>query len=412
MNRLPISTIVLALLVFIVYLMITPLYSHMYDASCWRNWIGIISEKGLGHCYESDINYLPGHLYIFKLLLLILPSAQYLQNHLIILKYISLLFDFGGALLIASLAENSRTQILLFLSIVLNISFLHNSMLWGQFDSVFTFFAFAFILAALRQKQLMSFLLYIVALNFKFQAILFFPLFFLLHVYQFILTPKPKKLLLNVGILCVFQAVILLPWILAHSTNKILDVFHTLGGGYNYISVYAGNLWYLMVPGDLRWTGDSIIWMGLTLKSWGQIMSLSFLILSLFPSMLAIFTYLKSKKRILDQEIIFAIGALSVMAFFFFNTQMHERYTYPAFLFLAAYCYRSSQWWIYIVFSIAYFLNNEFSLGFFHLKGMMADFNFQQVSKLYLFVILNLLIAMYWKVIKTKKNQRSIVESN
>ena len=53
---------------------------------------------------------------------------------------------------------------------------------------------------------------------------------------------------------------------------------------------------------------------------------------------------------------------LSILGFFFFNTQMHERYSHPAMLMAFLYGILNKNYWIYGITSIAYFLNMEKTL--------------------------------------------------
>lgn len=71
------------------------------------------------------------------------------------------------------LSLRKNVQIGLFLALILNISYLHNTIFWGQFDTVFSFFVFASVVAAVRNRLLGSAVLFLISLNFKFQAILF-----------------------------------------------------------------------------------------------------------------------------------------------------------------------------------------------------------------------------------------------
>jgi hypothetical protein len=51
--------------------------------------------------------------------------------------------------------------------------------------------------------------------------------------------------------------------------------------------------------------------------------------------------------------------ALIPLLFFFFNTQMHERYSHPALIFLAVYAILYNRPLVFILGSIAYFLNMQ-----------------------------------------------------
>ncbi len=152
-----------------------PHTGHIYDMSCWANWANFISQNGLQNVYSSDANYLPLHLYELKMYTLFFSDYTSILSNIYKLKFITLLFDVGGALVVASFVENKWKQSLTVAILLLNPAFIHNSYFWGQFDSVFTFFILLLLISVLRNRIFYSFLFFIIALNFKFQAIVFLP---------------------------------------------------------------------------------------------------------------------------------------------------------------------------------------------------------------------------------------------
>ena len=372
MNKIHPSTYIVAGIFFILYLILTPVRGHVYDMGCWKVWLEHIYAKGLGHSYEGVINYLPLHLYEFKIVTLLFHSREYAYDHIHFFKYFTLIFDFASALLLASFSSRKNVQIGLFLALILNISYLHNTIFWGQFDTVFSFFVFASVVAAVRNRLLGSAVLFLISLNFKFQAILFFPLLFLIFIYQMPLKMDWKKIIYGALIVIFTQVIIIIPWILSGTSAAFINVLKGLFGLYTYVFPVCRKC-----------------------LVWGLIMLSVFLLITLIPLISSVWTKWKNKSAQLPVESVFAIGALSVMAFFFFNTQMHERYTFPAFLFIAAYCYYTRYWWIYVLFSIAYFLNNEKMLDFFHLNTKSSWFDMPTIAKIYLLVILCLLIPLF-----------------
>ena len=104
-----------------------------------------------------------------------------------------------------------------------------------------------------------------------------------------------------------------------------------------------------------------------------------------------------------DLEDAAGLLGLSVLAFFFFSTQMHERYTFPAFYFIAFIALQSRWWWLFGVFSMAYLLNNERALPHF-LNGVTYDpVESPAVAVLYLIVLVSVLVRLWMP-----KNQRCV----
>jgi hypothetical protein len=104
---------------------------------------------------------------------------------------------------------------------------------------------------------------------------------------------------------------------------------------------------------------------------------------------IAIYKKLFLRKVItVDMAHILLIGALLPVLFFFFNTQMHERYPHPAFLFITAYSFLRTRYFLYIIFSIAYFLNLEKALRAFDLHYNAFIFGNRFIAGLYLITII------------------------
>jgi hypothetical protein len=85
---------------------------------------------------------------------------------------------------------------------------------------------------------------------------------------------------------------------------------------------------------------------------------------------------------------ILLVGALIPLLFFFFNTQIHERYSHPAFLFIIAFSFLRKRYFLYIIFSIAYFLNLEKALRAFDLHYSTFIFGNRFIAGLYLITII------------------------
>jgi hypothetical protein len=84
------------------------------------------------------------------------------------------------------------------------------------------------------------------------------------------------------------------------------------------------------------------------------------LFLIVFPLLKKYFEhYVKGMRLDFPLEKVFLLSALTASVFFYFNTQMHERYFHPALVSLAAYTFLTSNYFPFVLGSIAYFLNME-----------------------------------------------------
>jgi hypothetical protein len=94
-------------------------------------------------------------------------------------------------------------------------------------------------------------------------------------------------------------------------------------------------------------------------------------------------------------------AAVISLSFFFFNTQMHERYSHPAMIFLFFYAAFSKQFGPYILVSIAYLLNMERILLYFTVPHHTVIFSPEFSAALFLAGLLWLYFRIYrdgiWK---------------
>jgi len=86
---------------------------------------------------------------------------------------------------------------------------------------------------------------------------------------------------------------------------------------------------------------------------------------------------------------------LCVLGFFFFNTQMHERYSHPAMLLAFLYGVLRRDYWLFGLTTLAYFLNMEAVLQFFSLDYSAFYFQKMFVASLFLLTIVLGLYKLY-----------------
>jgi hypothetical protein len=128
--------------------------------------------------------------------------------------------------------------------------------------------------------------------------------------------------------------------------------------------MHAYNYWYLMQWDNAELpslTSDKNLWMGVTYKTWGLLMFFGASLLTLLPLLLKTINKTMQGNRFAfaDAEQFFLTTALIAVIFFYFPTQMHERYSHPALLFAGAYFVLSKRWVIFLFISYAYMMNLE-----------------------------------------------------
>jgi Gpi18-like mannosyltransferase len=340
---------------FVLIVFLLPSSGHPYDMLCWHTWTRGIFENGLKECYQlPGLNYNPLFLYIMMVFGKFQGSVQKIDENMIYLKAVVLLFDFAGIYLVVNFFRKNNITVWAALLILINIAYLYNTVIWGQVDCIHTNLVLAAILAAFYRKSVLSFLLLILAINMKLQAIIFVPVLFLITFRDIC----NLKTFLRIFLICVvFQLLILLPFIMYGKLHEVWNNNIRAIGTYPVASMNAFNLWYLLLSTDPMQTSDHIVFIGLTYKAWGLILFFLFSFITLLPLMIAV---LEQKLYDLQfYQMVFLSSFLIAIIFFYFNTEMHERYIHPAIILCGLYAIISSDYISYILLSVGYVLNLE-----------------------------------------------------
>ena len=351
------------------------------DIGCWKNWACAILDGGIGKAYQHpDINYHPLFLYVLKGYAILFGDQYGIYTHINILKCFVFLFDISAVALIAFYLKKLKLNPLLSLFILFNPAFWYDTILWGQIDTIHTFFCFAAIILILENKPIVGALIWVLALLVKLQAIIFVPLLAILLIPVYL--EKPNVLIKSIigGLMLIL--LFISPFIMNGEIHNLWRVVTGAVGSYPYISLHAYNFWHIIFPGkDLMWVSDQTNYFFMSLKNYGLLLYILALLFSLYPIGSFI---LKNKKSVaafsLSKEFIsmlFLSTGLICLDFFFFNTQMHERYVHPAILFFGIAAILSRKYIPFIIISIAYFLNLDgliqqmkFSDAVYHFPGL------------------------------------------
>ena len=108
----------------------------------------------------------------------------------------------------------------------LNPAFWYNTVIWGQVDTIHTFFALAALIYAERGHWKWALVLMLVAVNFKLQAIIFFPLVAVLCL-PFIREKGRKYLGIHVLAVVAIQGLILLPFAISGNFFETIQALTT-----------------------------------------------------------------------------------------------------------------------------------------------------------------------------------------
>lgn len=356
------QAITLCLFLFLLFCFIMPVRGSL-DIGYWIGWTDNMKERGFSQAYTIEgLNYNPVFLYVLALYGKLMPTPHDVTANINYLKNFVLIFDFAPVMLLMWWLNKQGRNFFNAFFVLLNIAYLYNTMYWGQVDAIHTAFIFFAIYFAIEEKLALSLLLFLVAINTKTQSIFFLPILGLLWLPQ--LKGNSKELLKGLAFLIVVQVLIILPFILKGTAG---DVWNNYVGAVDYnngLSMHADNFWYLALWDNGKapfYASDQELWNGLMLKTWGLIMFFTAATVVLLPLLIKTITKLAKGIRFnfADTEHVFLTAALVTLVFFFFPTQMHERYSHPAMLFMGGYFVLTRRWVMFVLLSYAYLMNSE-----------------------------------------------------
>ena len=385
------------LLFFIVAIVVTPSSGFWFDMQDRPQWIAYMLKNGLANAYGSGANYLPFGLeilYFYGLIksLFYIPDANFY-----FFKYFLLLFDFVVIISLLNAFRDKKYPWYFDLIVFLNIGYFHNTMFWGQQDAIHSGLVILSLIAFVKEKPTLGATLIVLAINAKLQAIVFLPIIGLWWLYFAL--KNPRAIVQTLVALVLIQTLIFLPFILGGTFSKIKEVVTTSVGFFPFVSWNAYNLWYLVLKSDPKLMNDSTPFFHFTYKKWGLLLFMAFSAFAIFP-MIACFmkSFIKKSKNQADLgKIAFLVAGTVGLVFFFFNTQMHERYTFPCILLYFGYALMARKYVLYFLISLGYLLNVEAIYSYFHL-------NFVKPELVSLIFLAALILSFFNIFLLTKKN--------
>jgi Gpi18-like mannosyltransferase len=362
-----------------------------YDVSLFVKWAQAIKMNGISLIYqpENTVDYLPGFLYVLQIYTWFVNDVNAIPQTIHYVKLVPLFFEILSILVMCSYFKTKIQQTFFFLLGVFNVAYFYNTMAWFQIDGWVASMMFFSVFAALNNRLFWSLFLFMIAINIKFQAIIVLPvlgLFWLSQIKTF------KQFLTTILIVVVTELLILSPFIVNGSASVVFqNVFNT----YNlfpYVSLNARNIWMLIVENP-RFLDDSSLLGFLPYKTWGLILFSVSSLCVIIPLVMVLF-----KQKINDKakvQMVLLSSLLACFYFFYFNTQMHERYIHYAFPFVMYYSFRYKALGLYLVFSIASFLNLEsllFNLNYWDANSILMSHRFITL----LFTLVLALFSLKW----------------
>ncbi len=374
----------------------------MDDIHCWIRWAWANKENGIGYIYNTDSNYLPFYRYILWAFASLFDSREQIEAGIGYLKYITLAFEIGGLYLLYRWIDKRIPFFVILLISFLNLTFLYNNMIWGQVDGILASFAFALIYFTYNRKLIAATMCLVLMMNFKLQGIIFVPIFILLLLNLY----RGKDLLRGIASIIiiglVMQLLILIPFLMKDGgVAQLWQMLNTLVGYVPKISSLAYNFWSLLYGATSDIMPDSDVFvLGLSYKQFGLLTFCLVSLLAMMPLMRNAWRFQLGKDEsvsLISKPRLSLIVAIVAMSFFYFNTQMHERYIFPAFIFISAYAFAQKDFIPYVLFSIAHFLNMEFVLRWAKFENYEGNWLFDRfaIASIFGFVLLYLFYRLY-----------------
>jgi Gpi18-like mannosyltransferase len=332
-----------------------------YDKYFWVTWTRYLMQHGLAHVYEDpEVNNNPLVMWLLWLFGLLFDTPTDVTYGTINrLKLLVVPFDLVALFFLGRKLMKTGRNIWLGLIVLLNPAFWYDTLIWGQIDGIYTCLIMVALVAAERGRWDLAWLMTLLSINLKLQAIIFLPIMILMTIRPMRMSGFNARWRIWSGLAGV-QALILAPFILSGTLHTVLGaMLHRTMGYYPVLSRNAYNIYYLMARDPFN-TPDTNVALGIPVRWWGGALFVVATALVTMPLFLALFNRafnnLRREERLAT---LFQTAALTSLAFFLFNTQMHERYMHPAILFSGVYALMTRQWWPYALISLGYILNLE-----------------------------------------------------
>ena len=386
---------------FLFYILLVAIIPHTgfwFDLNNdWPRWSNYAFEHGLSQIYNSDTNYMPFYLHWLYWFGKMQGSKELIYANSYQLKYFFLLFDFGGAIAITWALRKYYTRQFAEYMLLFNIGYLYCTVIWGQLDSVPTTIVVLAIICLFERKLLWAAFFCTLSVYVKLQTIIFVPFFVILLVYQ--LGRKFDKWLIikMLAISLLTQLWLLSPFIWGGTFWNFLKVVRESVGFFPRVSWNAYNIWYLLLKQDPTLLNDTLTFAGLSYKRWGFILFFSLSAIGFIPLIINTIKKLKYKND-LDKNyysLLWLTAGTIAILFFFVNTQMHERYSYPAIALYFAYSLLSNQYAIFALTSVAHLMNVDGMNKYFGLNPFKPEY-----TALIFAMILLLSLARIYKYLR------------
>lgn len=352
---------------FILRIYLSQFEGHAFDILHFKEWSHAVYYNGFSNFYSSIwVDYPPFYIYILWLvgavykLFFSYPFDIYTDVFTILIKSPANVMDIASALLVFLIVKKHAGFKLAFpamLFYVFNPAIIYNSAIWGQVDSVNTFFILLALMFMESDKPELAGASMAVAILTKPQSLLLLPLIVILLVKN----QKPFRIVKASIVAIVVFITLALPFYLKTPLFQLIKTYGTAYNEYSFTSVNAFNLWAF----SGFWKPDSAPFLFLSYRIWGYI---------LFGILFVYVAYRTAKNR--DGKSIYFASAILFFGFFMLFTRIHERYLFPMFAPLAIIMSLDRRF-VFIFWSLTatFLFNLGYVLEFSHMNVLIPDGN-------------------------------------
>jgi Gpi18-like mannosyltransferase len=389
----------LLLAAFTVRLFLFQFQGHIMDLNLFITWLQAAASHGFATFYNiTNCDYPPLNVYLFWLFGNAANGLSLFGTSMItyVVKLIPTLFDLATVCLIFVFVR-SRSNIMVSLlaaaAYAFNPAIIFNSSVWGQFDSIYTFFLLLSFILVLSGRLKLSVSTFTLAVLTKPQAVALVPLMALLVYKKFGL----RRMLASTMIIAAITLLVILPFQWGNPITSLINIYLLGFGKYPYTSVNAYNFWALF--GMWRPDSQGILFLTPYLIGWLMFVILTFLALDLVDERL----------KPSGETLVFFTAFILLFGFFMLPTRIHERYIFPSLSFLALMSpYVKRMRVIYGVLTVTLLINLAYALMTLN-SGILITWTdpvVLGVSLVNTVVFVYILVLMWWEY-STKLPQQS-----
>ncbi|PFN49986.1 hypothetical protein COJ58_20590 [Bacillus thuringiensis] len=301
------------------------------DQLFFVDWMNTVGKYGLGDVYAHGdlVNYPPFFLALLGIYGVILSFFNISVDAAgVLIRVPSIAFEVVAIIIFAIASkriENSIVRAALVTFFAFSPAVIVDGTIWGQVDMLHSILMVSSILL-LMYKPIWSGAIYAIALLAKFQSIVIAPVF-AMYFLKIIFEKREGKQLIKFIIGFCIPLLIFGLYFAAHGTfiTMLTQAYLNAVGTFPTVTVFAMNIWYYAIGTDPNTVDTIQVLPHITLKTVGLIL------LSIAAALTCLYVFFH---RHMNTAVLLKAATFISFAFFMLPTQMHERYAFPALVFV------------------------------------------------------------------------------